>query len=219
MRIKKSDEKSRSRLAVPFRLIAGLCGFAFMMTGASADDSLPDDFFVPANYGYVLIQITMEPRLRDISSARDHIVFNNFDTDESFTARTQTPYKTKVNTWLSLATAAEGHYYYSRHVFPGEREFIPPIARDAVAADDIFEVKRGVVNYVGDWNLKSDWRYTGGILKADVTYDFAVFENALEHFPEHLRKYGVFISMKGRQAISLNDFLKIVKQQSKSADK
>ena len=56
------------------------------------------------------------------------------------------------------------------------------------------------------------------MLKIDVTYEFAVFENALEHFPEHLRKYGVFISMKGRQAISLTDFLKIVQKHSESAD-
>ena len=103
-------------------------------------------------------------------------------------------------------------------MFPGESGFAPPIARTAVAADDIFEVRAGTVNYVGDWDLKSDWGRTGGMLKIDVTYEFAVFENALEHFPEHLRKYGVFISMKGRQAISLTDFLEIVKQQSKSAD-
>lgn len=215
---KQSDERTSTRLAVLLRLIAGLCGFAFLIAEASPDDSPADDISLPADHGYVLIRIIMEPRFRDITSARDHIVFDDYDTDESFTVRTQTPYKTGVNTWLSLTSATEGHYYYSRHVFPGESGFAPPIARTAVPADDIFEVKRGVVNYVGDWGLKTDWGHVGGMLKIDVTYEFAVFENALEHFPEHLRKYGVFISMKGRQAISLTDFLKIVKQHSESAD-
>ena len=103
-------------------------------------------------------------------------------------------------------------------MFPGEPGFAPPIARSAVPADDIFEVKSGVVNYVGDWDLKNDWSRAGSMLKIDVTYDFAVFKNALEHFPEHLRKFEIHISMKGRQAISLTNFVEIVKRQSKSAD-
>ena len=215
---KQSNERSRSRFVVLVRLVAGLCGFAILITEASADDSPADDISLPADHGYVLIRIIMEPRLRNITSARDHIVFDEYDTDESFTVRTQTPYKTGVDTWLSLISATEGHYYYSRHVFPGESRFARPIARSAVAADDIFEVRSGVVSYVGDWGLKSNWSRAGSMLEIDVTYDFEVFESALEHFPEHLRKYGVFISMKGRQAISLPDFLKIVKQHSKSAD-
>ena len=212
----QSYERSRTRIAVPLRLIAGLCGFACLIAEASPDDSPVDDISLPADHGYVLIRVIMQPRLREITSARDHVVFNDYDTDESFTVRTVTPYKSGVNTSTSLASATEGHYYYSRRVFPGELEFNPPIARTAVRADDIFEVRSGVVNYVGDWELKTDWNSIGSRLEIDVTYDLAVFEKAMEHFPEHLREYEVFISIKGKQAISLNDFVEIVKQNSGS---
>lgn len=223
-------ENSRTRVAFFLRLFIGLCGFVFLVARASAENNPADDFSLPADHGYILVRITMNDRLNIPN--RDRIVFSNYDTGESFSVQPKTPHTAGVNAWLSLISTTKGRYYFSRYrSFQGSGQ--TPIAKTEVSDDDIFEVKSGVINYIGDWDLKKfmsefgsagqsmgnsrlrDWQR---LARLDVAYDLATIEKARAHFPEHFEKQEVFLSFKGKQAISLNDFIMdVLKQHSDSA--
>ncbi len=148
------------------------------------------------------------------------IVFKNYDTGESFGVRIKTPYSAGVNAYLSLMTVAKGHYICDQYVpdysmpspCPGQTR------RTALSAKDIFEVKSGVINYVGDWDVTEllSWTRIDEYPEMDVTYDLATIEASKEHFPQALGKYEVFISYKGRKAISLKDLSELLKKHSES---
>ncbi len=216
----QSYEGLFTRIGVFFRLFVGLCGFAFVAASASSANSPADEISLPADHGYVLIRITMNTRFE--IDDRDRIVFKNYDTGDSFSIRIKTLYSAGVNTYLSLISVAEGHYACDQYVpqFSMPKPCLRQIRRTALSADDIFEVKSGVVNYVGDWNVTQHLRWTRGTetLDMDVTYDMTTIEKAKAHFPEHLGKYEVFISYKGRKAISLNDLAELLKKHSGSDD-
>ena len=220
------NENSRTRVAFFLGLFIGLCGFTFLVARASSENNPADDLSLPADHGYILVRITMNGRLN--ISERDRIVFSNYDTGESFSIRPKTPHTAGVNAWLSLISTTKGHYYFSRYrSFQGSGQ--TPIAKTEVSDDDIFEVKPGVINYIGDWDLKKIMSEFGGrghssglrdgqrLARLDVTYDMATIEKARAHFPEHLEKQEVFLSFKGKEAVSLNDFImEIWKQHSGS---
>ena len=220
MSSEQSYESSRTRIAVLLRLFVALCRFAFLVASASPVNSSADDISLPADHGYVLIRITMNTRFE--IDERDRIVFKNYDTGDSFSIRIKTPYLAGVNTYLSLISVAKGHYFCDQYVpnYSMPRPCLRELRRTALSADDVFEVKSGVVNYVGDWDVTQHlrWARNAETLEMDVTYDMATIEKSKAHFPEHLGKYEVFISYKGLKAISLNDLAELLKQHSGSDD-
>jgi hypothetical protein len=147
---------------------------------------------------------------------RDRIVFKNYETGESFSVRLRTPYSAGTNAYLSLVSAAKGHYICDEFVtnYSMPKPCPEQLGRTAVSKDDIFEVKSGVINYVGDWDATDflRWGRSAEFPEIDVTYDMASIEKARAHFSAQMGKYEVFISYKGKQAISLNDLAKLLKQ-------
>ena len=216
----QSYEILRTQIAVLVRLFIGFFGFAFLVASASSANSSADDISLPADHGYVLILITMNTRFE--IAERDRIVFKNYDTGESFSIRIKTPYSAGVNTYLSLISVAKGQYFCDQVVanYSMPKPCTEQIRRTALSADDIFEVRSGVVNYVGDWDVTKHlrWDRSAELLEMDVTYDMATIEKSRERFPEHLRRYEIFVSYKGRKAISLNDLAELLKKHSASDD-
>ena len=216
----QSYERSCTRIVVPLRLLVYLCGYAFFVASASSANSSADDISLSVDHGYVLIRITMNTRFK--IAERDRIAFKNYDTGESFSIRIKTPYPAGVNTYLSLISVAKGAYFCDLFVpnYSMARRCPRQFRRIAISDDDIFEVKSGVVNYIGDWDVSKilSWTRSAESPEKDVTYDMATIEKSKAHFPEHLGKYEIYISYKGRKAISLNDLAELLKQHSGSDD-
>jgi hypothetical protein len=189
-----------------------------MAANASSAESPADDISLPADHGYVLLRIIINERFE--IDKRDRLIFKNVDTGDSFSIRIKTPYTAGVNAWLSLTSATKGHYFCEQFVpdysMPGPCPGQIRIRRDALSADDIFEVKPGVVNYAGDWDLTSYLPATKGNEKISITFDMATIERAKAHFPEHLEKYKISISYKGRKAIPLDALAELLKKYSRS---
>ncbi len=103
----------------------------------------------------------------------------------------------------------------------------PAIIRDEPgSASDTFEIIAGAINYVGDWemNIRSgnvEQRSLTGA-PADVTMvrrwsvdtrqNSETLQKLFEVFPDYANRFGIYLSMMGKKAISLKEFLKIVEQ-------
>ena len=176
----QSFERSRIRIAFLLRPFVGLCGFAFLVASASSVNSPADDISLPADYGYVLIRIIMETTPRASGAVRERIVFKNYDTGESFSVRVKAPYSAGVNASLSLISATKGHYYFSQFVSSSPLfSFAAPIAKTALSVDDIFEVKSGVVNYVGDWKPRLDMNRPSSL--SDLRAEYCSLTTSSDH--------------------------------------
>ena len=177
----QSYERSCTRIVVPLRLLVYLCGYAFFVASASSANSSADDISLSVDHGYVLIRITMNTRFE--IAERDRIAFKNYDTGESFSIRIKTPYPAGVNTYLSLISVAKGAYFCDLFVpnYSMPRPCPVQTRNPAVSADDLFEIKSGVINYVGDWDVTNNLRVTRNaeFPEMDVTYDMATIEKGL----------------------------------------
>ena len=216
----QSHESLRTPIAIIPGLIVGLCTIAFLVAIASPATSSADDISLPADHGYVLIRITMNARMA--IPDRDGIVFKKYDTGETFSIRVRTPHVAGVNAYLSMASVAEGHYF-CEHYLPWLSSPKPcrrMNQNSPLSIDDIFEVKSGVVNYVGDWDVTARLREnrTDRFSEMGVTYDISTIEKAKAHFPEHLGQFETFVSYKGKQATSLKDLAELWNQPSDSDD-
>jgi len=173
--------------------------------------SRADDISLQADHGHVLIGVIYRSSFDTTTTKRDRIVFKNFESGQTFSARLRTPYLAGVNNSLSLVSAPAGHYYYS-YVASDRVASSLPFDKNTVSSDDIFEVRSGVVNYIGDWDLTGDFYRRRSRGKPDVSYKPATLQKSLTHFPEYLNIYEISVSMRGREATSLSELSKIRKQ-------
>ena len=220
----RSDETSHTPIAVFIILLVAFCGSALLVSAAPSANGSADDVMLPTDHGYVLIRITMNTRFE--IADRDRLVFKSYDADESFNVRLKTRYSAGVNSYISLISVAAGHYFCDQYL-PETRSVhlamprpCPRLGRNNLSADDLFEVKSGVINFVGDWDVTSllSWIRDAEFPTMDVGYDMATIKRSTAHFPDQLGKYQVFISYKGKKAISLNDLAELSEHNSGSGN-
>ena len=199
----QSHASRRTRYAVVSRSIVGLAVIVLLAVSTLFTISRADDISLQANHGHVLVGVIHKPSFDTTTTKRDRIVFKSFDSGHTFSARIRTKYTAGVNNSLSLLSAPEGYYFYS-YVASDRAVSNLPFDKNTVSSDDIFEIKSGVVNYIGDWDLDADYyrRHKRG--RPDVSYKPATLQKSLAHFPEYLNTYEISVSMRGKEATSLS---------------
>ena len=88
--------------------------------------------------------------------------------------------------------------------------------------DDTFEIVSGAINYVGDWEMRITFIFTGhadsptynNTWSVDIQQNTKSLERLFDLFPEYTARYPISLSMMGKEAISLQDFLKLVETNS-----
>ena len=84
--------------------------------------------------------------------------------------------------------------------------------RDAPgSADDSFEIVPGVVNYIGDWNMRIVPSQRAQ-LDPIIEYEKSTLERYLAEYPEHATRYEIYLSIMGKKAISLQELAKITEE-------
>jgi hypothetical protein len=137
------------------------------------------------------------------------------------------------NSRICMVLASPGRYFWSKHEAEYrmrlERSQVqdPAIIRDAPgSASDTFEVVAGAINYIGDWELsissgnieqRSLSAGRSGVTQVrrwsiDTRQNNDTLQKLFEIYPDRVNRYDIYLSMMGKQAISLQEFLKLVEQ-------
>ena len=174
--------------------------------------------------GYLLIRIVGAGGEKDAL-----FQFRNNDTDHELEVRSEFCQSAGPNARLCIVSSPPGRYYWSRYEsetrFRGERSKTQDraITRDAPSSeDDTFEIVSGAINYVGDWEMRITFIFTGhadsptynNTWSVDIQQNTKSLERLFDLFPEYTARYPISLSMMGKEAISLQDFLKLVETNS-----
>ena len=124
-----------------------------------------------------------------------------------------------VLAWMALVAIPSGRYYWS--------EYEPLIGNDSAesqtnsnrhrrrapgSADDTFEIVAGVVNYIGDWKMRTVSSQRNR-LDPVIAYGNQTLQQYVTQYPEHSVKFETYLSLMGKEAISLAELAKIVEEQ------
>ena len=121
---------------------------------------------------------------------------------------------------MALVAAPEGRYYWSKYepvfgrAIEESRDLDRMYRRNAPSsAEDSFEVEAGVVNYIGDWTMRivSAERRR---LQPVIEYEKSTLERYVTEYPELVNEHEIYLSMMGKEAISLAELAKIIESQS-----
>jgi hypothetical protein len=179
-------------------------------------DQVTEVAALPADHGYMLIHVDVNSRERiNVFS------FTEVDTGHRVTTRKNAYRSVGVNAWMALVAAPSGRYFWSEYeaiagsVVEGTRNLDALFGRSAPSsADDTFEIVPGVVNYVGDWKMhivSANRRRIDSIISLETS----TLQRYVEEYPELATKYPVYVSMMGKEAISLDELVKIMNSQSR----
>lgn len=125
---------------------------------------------------------------------------------------------------MCLVLAMPGRYFWSRYQtvsrFRMEDSLVqePPMVREAPdSPSDTFEVVPAAINYIGDWEMKKNSvSYSTMSMRHQFKVDVVQNANSLKKiytvFPDMANRHDLYLSMMGKQAISIEQFLKIVNQ-------
>lgn len=133
---------------------------------------------------------------------------------------------------ICVLEAKPGRYFWSKYEsghrvrMEDSRYQDPPIIREKPgSASDTFEIVAGVINYIGDWHMVMS---AGNIdltdmaplavqrrWSVDIKSSPQTLQRLFTDFPEYTSKYHIFLSMMGKKALSLQEFLELVEKQSK----
>jgi hypothetical protein len=133
---------------------------------------------------------------------------------------------------MCIVISPPGRYFWSKYEaeyrIRMEKSTIqdPPITRERPStASDTFEIISGVINYIGDWEMRitaGDYFEADDIKSAvtrrwsvDIRQNKKTLGRLFEEFPGYANRYEIYLSMMGKKAISLREFLSIVEEHSK----
>ena len=182
-----------------------------------------------SHHGYLLIRIVGAGGEKEA-----RFEFTNQDTGYVVKVRTDSCKSAGPNARMCIAVSPPGRYswskYESEYRFRFEHSTIqdPAIRREAPgSASDTFEIVSGVINYVGDWEMRItsgdvSQRSAGQLAglsmsrrwSVDISQNTKTLERLFERFPEYTDRYEIYLSMMGKKAISLQEFLEIVQKHS-----
>ena len=131
---------------------------------------------------------------------------------------------------MCLVIAPAGRYFWSHY----EAQYFvrmepskiqdPAINRDKPSSpDDTFEIAPDVLNYIGDWEVDYSsgsvdpraLRHAGTIMAQrkwdiDIAVEPSSISMIFDVFPDFTDRYEISLSMMGKEAISLAEFIRLV---------
>ena len=170
---------------------------------------------LPDGHGYLVILVEMNPRERV-----RQLFMAEIDSDEVITIRMDDFSAAGSNKWMAVLPAAPGRYYWSLfEPFYGlgvsESRTMNQVHRRSGpnSADDTFEIKAGVINYIGDWRMRiiSSRRFR---LEPEITYQMPTLERFATENLELANSLPIYLSMMGKEAISLDELAKMIEEEN-----
>ncbi len=190
-------------------LVFGSAGLFF------PDPILANDERPSSDHGYMLIRITVGSH-----ETVGLLAMSNANTNDVIRIHTNSFEPAGLNAWMALVAMPYGQYYWSEYqtmhgIGAEATQNIPPVFRRSApdSASDTFEIASGVVNYVGDWRMRTS---TSPRLRLNrtVEYEKSTLERYLAQYPEYSNKYEIYLSVMGKKAVSLDEMVKASKGQS-----
>jgi hypothetical protein len=211
---------------IPMRSITKKCGrsstglrrqlFALILAGSCllfSEVNLADEALLTSGQGYMLIRLNLNQGERVATLA-----MSNVDTDQIVRCRTKSFVPAGSNRWMALVAMPGGRYFWSEYesIYGSGVEAVRKLnqmhKRDAPgSAGDSFEIVPGVVNYVGDWNMRIVPSQRAQ-LDPIIEYDKSTLERYLADYPEHATRYEIYLSIMGKKAISLQELADIAEE-------
>jgi hypothetical protein len=202
------------------RPVAGLllCGL-FVSLPAVAEE-LNQVAPIQPSHGYLLI------RIAGASGERiERFEFTNQETGYVVTMRTDVCKPAGPRARMCIVISPPGRYFWSKYeveyrigIEPSQNQDPPIIRETPGSASDTFEIAPGVINYIGDWEMRisaGDVRSSGTRRwSVDIRQNTKTLGRLFEEFPDYSNRYEIYLSMMGREAISLREFLSIVQEHS-----
>ncbi len=179
---------------------------------------LADEAVLPSDHGYMLIRLKLTSREKV-----GKLSMTNVDTNHVIRIRTQLYEPAGANRWIALVAMPYGRYFWSEYeanygVGSDAGQSLDPIhrRRSPGSASDTFEIAPGVINYVGDWNMRvvSSRRHQ---LIPVIEFDKSTLELYVTQYPEYANKYEIYLSPMGKKAISLRELAKNKSEKSESS--
>lgn len=180
--------------------------------------ALPDevtDESLPPDHGYMLIHFDVNERERV-----DIFALSEVDTGHQIRIYMKSFKSAGVNKWMALVAAPTGRYYWSEYeassgISVDQSQSLNNNFRRRApsSADDTFEIASVAVNYVGNWRMRV---VSGTRRRIDplITYETSTLQRFVEEYPELVNEYPIFLSMMGKEAISLAELAKIMDSKS-----
>ena len=204
------------------RLLAAILWLCCLLVSIqSLAEEMGGDIALQPGYGYLLLPIigTTKQRIGKFD-------LTNVDTGAAVKTISDLYEAAGPSAWMCMVAMPEGRYYWSkcepeyRHVglwrTADDLHLLRLFTRDEPStASDTFEIAAGVINYAGDWEIivtppiNNDAPYR---LSVDTNLNIETLRLMVERYPVHANKYEIYISMMGREALSIVDFQKIVEQ-------
>jgi len=160
---------------------------------------------LPPDHGYMLIRVILD------SGERVNVLgMSGVDTDQVVRIRSNSFVRAGIKGWIALVAMPKGKYFWSEYESTyehgsGDAKALNPRFRRTVpdSARDIFQIVPGVVNYIGDWTMYSPSSSHRRRLSRTIEFDKSTLERYLAQYPEHTNRYGIYLSLMGKDAISL----------------
>jgi len=192
---------------------AGLCCLLLLLPPLPVVAA--DEAALAAGQGYLLLRVNVSQGQRV-----SRFFFTNVDTDDEVRIFTKSFRAAGAGAWMALVAAPEGRYYWSEYesmygiTVAASRDLDQAYRRSAPgSADDTFEVIAGAVNYIGDWTMRVDSSGRRG-LDPVIRYEKITLERYVTEYPEFVNEHQIYLSMLGKEAISLAQLAKIIESQS-----
>ena len=186
-----------------------------MVSMPALPDEVTGEEVLPPDHGYMLIHVDV-----NLGERINMFAFTEVDTKHEVRTRVKSFKPVGVNAWMALVAMPSGRYYWSEYEatatrsVEGSRNIDNIFRRRAPSsADDSFEIVSGAVNYIGNWRMR--------VVSVDrhridpiIGYETSTLQQYVEDYPELANKHQVYVSMMGKEAISLDELAKIVNSQS-----
>ncbi len=194
-----------------FRPVAVLCLCCLFVSSPNLADESPDEIALQPGSGYLLIRV--------ICPAGERIArldMTNLETGAVITTRSDMYESAGQKAWMAMVAIPEGRYFWSEyeatyHVGLEQPRLNRILKRGGPSsASGTFEIVPGVINYAGDWVMQ----LTHYKRDPTISHKMETVERLVDRYPEHTKRYEIYLSMMDKKAISLKEFLNIVKEHS-----
>jgi hypothetical protein len=171
--------------------------------------NLADEAVLPSDYGYMLIRLNLTARERV-----DLLEMSNVDTNYVIRIRNNSFESAGLNAWMALVSMPKGRYFLSEYqakigMTITEMQGLAQRHRRRApeSADGTFEIVSGAVNYVGDWTMRTD---SSRRIQLNEVVEFkkSTLERYVTQYPEYSNKFEIYLSVMGKEAISLDELVK-----------
>ena len=190
----------------------------------AATPAIAQDTALAANDGYLLVRVFGVSHEK-----RVYFDFTNEQTGDVFKLADAECESTGASSKMCLLAMPRGRYFWSRYesktYFRMELSKIqePVIQRDLPGSEsDTFEIVPGVLNYVGDWRMHMSEGDFSGVTpdqhaavtsrrwKIDIEQNMPSLAIVFDKFPSYTSGYQISLSMMGKEAMPLAEFIKIM---------